>query len=184
MKKQFLPLLLAGATAVFTLSGCSSIINSHRQKAPMMEDYLAGNNKQVLERINDKLESTKDTGDEVMWQLEAGAMYFHTGDFERSRKHFRTAENLITEYDDRAIISMRDAASEGAMAVTNLNALPYRGFCRDRILLAVYQSLNYLGTGKEDSFRAQIRRLRDEQKKNHGGLSEVLRRRTEILPRH
>ena len=165
MKMQFLPLFLAGTTAIFTLSGCSSIINSHRQKAPMMEEYLAGNNQKVLERINDKLESTKDTGDEVMWQLEAGAMYFHTGDFEKSRNHFRTAENLITEYDDRAIISMRDAASEGAMAVTNLNALPYRGFCRDRILLAVYQSLNYLGAGKEDSFRAQIRRLRDEQKK-------------------
>ena len=165
MKTKFFPLLLAGAAAIFTFSGCSSIINSHRQKAPMMEDYLAGDNTQVLKEITDKLESTKDTGDEVMWQLEAGAIYFQLGDFEKSRSHFRTAENLITEYDDRAIISMRDAAAEGAMAVTNLNALPYRGFCRDRILLAVYQSLNYLGIGKEDSFRAQIRRLRDEQKK-------------------
>jgi len=86
-------------------------------------------------------------------------------DFEKSLNYFRTAENLITEYDDRAVVSMRDAASEGAMAVTNLNALPYRGFCRDRILLAVYKSLGYLGCGKEDSFRAQLRRLRDEQKK-------------------
>ena len=163
--QPFLPLLLAGAAAVFSLSGCSSIVNSHRQKEAMMEDYLAGNNSGVLRKIADKLESARNTGDEVMWYLEAGSMYFHTGDFAKSLNHFRTAENLIAEYDDRAIISMRDAAAEGAMTVTNLNAIPYRGFCRDRILLAVYQSLNYLGLGREDSFRAQIRRLRDEQKK-------------------
>lgn len=165
MKKQALLVLLAGLTGIFCLSGCSSIINSHRQKASMMEDYLAGENDKVLKKIAEKVESTKGTGDEVMWQLEAGAMYFNTGDFEKSLNYFRTAENLITEYDDRAVVSMRDAASEGAMAVTNLNALPYRGFCRDRILLAVYKSLGYLGCGKEDSFRAQLRRLRDEQKK-------------------
>ena len=55
--------------------------------------------------------------------------------------------------------------SEAATAVTNLNALPYRGLCRDRIALSIYKSLAYLGNGNEDAFRAQLNRLRNLQKR-------------------
>jgi hypothetical protein len=154
-----------GATGIALTAGCSSVINSHRQKQPMMEAYLAGNNDQVRLVLDEKLKSVEDSGDEVMWQLEAGSFYFNLGNFKASVEAFKKAEKLIAEYDERAIVSMRDAAAEGSMAVTNLNALPYRGFCRDRIALAVFKSLGYLGQGDEEAFRAQLRRLRDEQKK-------------------
>lgn len=153
------------AAASFTWSGCSTIVNSHRQKEPMMESYLKGDVSSVLGIINDKLKSTSGTGDELMWVLEAGSMNFFTGNYPSSLDYFRKAEELIEEYDERALISLRDSGSEGVMAVTNLNALPYRGFCRDRIVLAFYKALAYLGEGKEEAFRAQLRRLRDEQKK-------------------
>lgn len=169
MKKNILRTLIFSCF-VLSFSGCSTVVNSHRQKASMMEEYMAGQNSKVLDRIVDKLEegnwgNVVDTGDEIMWRLEAGSMYFHLGDFKNSIEQFRKAEMLIAAYDDRAKISVRNVGGEAGATLTNMNALPYRGFCRDRIAISIYKSLAYLGIGRESSFRAQLKRLRGEQKK-------------------
>ncbi len=168
---------LFGLGGMLLLTGCSTVINSHRQKAPMMEEYLSGRNEPVLERIAlkltpaselsffDQTSSVVGSGDEVMWRLEAGAMYFHVGNYAESIKQFNIAEELIAAYDERAIVSMRDMAAEGGMLLTNLNALPYRGFCRDRILLPVYKAFAYLASGSEEGFRVELFKLRENQQK-------------------
>lgn len=169
--------------AVSFLCGCSSVENAHRQKMDMMKAYEEGDNGATLEEIDYKLReprwynsSVVNTGDEVMWRLESGSMNFHLGKFDASIRQFAVAEHLIREYDDRAKISVRDVGAEAGTAVTNLNTLPYRGFCRDRIALAVYKSLAYLGNDNESAFRAQLRRLRNEQKKVQEDYREFFER--------
>ena len=162
--------LLLSFGVICILTGCSTIVNSHRQKASMMQEYVLGENEKVAERINDKLDksswtSVVNTGDEIMWRLEAGSINFHLGKFKQSIDEFKIAEKLIAEYDRRAVISVRDVGSEAGAALSNMNVLPYRGFCRDRIALSIFKSIAYLGIDKESSFRAQLRRLRNEQKK-------------------
>ena len=167
-------ILKSAAAAVLgaaLLAGCSTVENSHRQKRGMMYAYDRGDNAAVMEEIDHKLRepawyntSVVNTGDEVMWRLEAGSAKFHTGDFKGCIDNIRTAEELILDYDDRATVSVRDVGAEAGPAVTNLNTLPYRGFCRDRIALSIYKSLAYLGIGQEEAFRAQLRRLRAAQK--------------------
>lgn len=155
---------IAGGVLAIGLAGCSSVVNSHLQKEEMIQHTLNGNDVGAAAEINAKLKSTSGTGDELMWRLESGSHSFNKGDFKSSINQFQAAEKLIAEYDGRATVSVRDAGAEGAMAVTNLNALPYRGWCRDRIALSIYKSLAYLGEGREEAFRAQLRRLRDAQK--------------------
>ena len=164
-------LLLAGICVVM-LSGCSSVVNSHLQKEPMMTAYDAGDNVTAMNEINDKLSepawyntSVINSGDELIWRLESGSLNFHLGNFAAAVEQFKIAEELIASYDERATISMRDAGAEVGSALTNLNALPYRGFCRDRMALSIYKSLAYLGMDREDAFRAQLKRLRNDQKK-------------------
>ena len=169
MKKIFFKTSIA-FTVILISAGCSTIVNSHRQKAPMMEEYMAGQNSKTAERIADKLDERSwgnvvNSGDEIMWRLEAGSINFHLGNFQESIEQFKKAEALIASYDDRAKISVRDVGGEAGAALSNMNALPYRGFCRDRIALSIFKSLAYLGINQESSFRAQLRRLRNEQKK-------------------
>ena len=159
------------------LTACSTVENSHRQKNDMMYAYYQGNNQAVIDEINYKLRephwyntSVVNSVDEVMWRLEAGSMNFHLGRFDESIEQFRIAEDLIEEYDERAIISFKAAGSEFGMTLTNLNVLPYRGFCRDRIALSFYKALAYLGSrntqrNARNAYLAQLRRLRDEHKK-------------------
>ncbi len=170
MKKHSHGLLLVVVAAL--LSGCSTVVNSHRQKEDMMTSYLTGDNQTVSKELDYKLReptafnsSVVNSVDELMWRLESGGFNFVNGNYAASIDQFKIAEKLISDYDERARVSARDVGSEGAMLMTNLNSLPYRGFCRDRIALCVYKSLAYLGSGNEDAFRAQVKRLRDEQKK-------------------
>lgn len=176
------------AAAGLVLSSCSGIVNSHTQKEDMMADYLDGDNESALDEIEYKLRepawynsSVVNTGDELMWRLEAGSMNFHLGNFEECINQLKIAEALIEEYDQRADVSARDVAAEAGAALTNLNALPYRGLCRDRIALAVYKALAYLGSGNEEAFHAQIRRLRNEQKKVQDDYSKFFEQEQKLL---
>ena len=158
------PLLLLGA------AGCSSVENAHRQKEPMMTGYLAGDQEAVRAVLDEKLKdpawynsSTIDTGDEVMWRLEAGSFDYLTGRYDRCIEHLDRAEERIAAFDQRAVVNLRGAGAESAMLITNLNALPYRGFCRDRVMAAVIKAFAYLGKHDEEGFRTELFRLREIQ---------------------
>lgn len=153
-------LLAAGLLA----GGCSTIENNHRQKMPMMAAWTAGDAVTAQQLANEMVASRKGTGDELVWRLEAGTLAFTFGRYAEAIAEFAASEDVIAEYDERATVSARDVGSEAGGALSNLNALPYRGWCRDRMGLEIYKSLAYLGQGREDAFRAQVRRLRSRQK--------------------
>ena len=128
------------------LSGCSSIENAHRQKSGMMSQYVCGRYQPVRDELEYVLRepsifntSRVNSGDEVMWRLEAGALNCIVGDDERCIQHLTRAEELIDEFDERAMISVRDTTAESTSLLTNPCVLPYRGWCRDRIMIPVYQ---------------------------------------------
>lgn len=144
--------------------GCSTVVNNHRQKADMMAAWTAGDTAGARCLVDNKVKSTKGAGDELVWRLESGTMAFATGRHGDAIQEFKTCEDLIREYDERATVSARDVGSEFGSALTNPNSLPYRGWCRDRMGVEIFKCLSYLGEGREDSFRAQVKRLRQRQK--------------------
>ena len=169
-------------------AGCSSVVNSHRQKEPMLTAYMDGDNDGVTDVLKENLKdpnwyntSVIGTGDELIWRLEAGSFSFHIGKYQSCIEQLEAAEELIADYDDRAKISMRDVGAEAGAALTNMNALPYRGLCRDRMALSIYKSLAYLGVGREDAFRAQLKRLRNEQKKVQDDYQEFFDEEKELM---
>jgi len=165
--------LLSGiGAAVLLLTGCSSIVNAHRQKADLMQHYVRGDFQPAHEELEYRLRpssalnsSRENTGDEVMWRLEAGSLNCIMGNDNRSIAHFNRAEELIEEYDERAIVNLREAGAETSVLLTNPNALPYRGWCRDRIMLPVYRAFAYLGKKDEQGFLVEIARIRSNQDK-------------------
>ena len=90
-------------TAVTGLTGCSVWTDAHSQKQEMMACYMRGENDAVQQKITEELEYTSDSGDELMWQLEAGSFYFHIGNYQQSIGHFTRAEKLIEDYGRRNI---------------------------------------------------------------------------------
>lgn len=142
--------------------GCSSIFDAHSVKEELVTAYRAGNLEAAEELLSGKVSSHEDTGDEVMWLLEYGYFSFYTGNFTASLRAFNRAHDLIEAFDERADVSARDVGSEGGAALTNANALPYRGMYRDRIFLNIYSALAALGADDEDAFYVYINRMRRE----------------------
>ncbi len=157
---------------ILILTGCSSIVDAHRQKQPLLSEYLHGQQERALQRLDNKLTEPKwynssvvGSGDEVMWRLEAGSLNFLLDNNSESIAHFERAEDLIEDFDSRALVNLRHLGSESAGLFTNMNALPYRGFCRDRIMLPLFKAFAYLGNGAEEAFRVELFRLRETQNK-------------------
>ena len=153
------------AVLLLLLAGCSTVVTSEKQKRPMMEQFAAGKAEAALQFSKKKLASTEGKGDELVWLLENGSIQFFLGDYGAALDSFRRCEELIEEYDERALVSLRDTTTEVLVIIANDNVLPYRGWCRDRVALGIYKALAYLGQGREDAFRAQVKRLREEHKK-------------------
>ena len=145
-------------------SGCSSIIDARKQKKPFMASYYSGNVKQAATDLTAKAEDREGTGDELMWCLDEGTADFSAGEYQKSIAAFKKCEKLIEDYDERAVVSARDAGAEGGSAVTNPNSLPYKGMYLDRIMLNVYKALDYFALGNSTGAQVELRRMREAQK--------------------
>ena len=163
---------LALSTALLAATACSSLTDAHSAKQEMMNHYLAGHYDEAREILDERLrpsswcnDSVVGTGDEIMWRLEAGTLCFLQKDYETGIAHFEAAEERVEDFDARAVVNMRGIGAESAVLVTNLNALPYRGLCRDRNLLPVFKAFAYLGKKDEEGFRVELFRLRENQEK-------------------
>ncbi len=172
---------LISLTGILFLCSCSSIFTSRSIKEPMMNAYLAGN-MQEAERIADEYASSREgSGDELMWRLEQGKIKFDMGRFKESLESFEKAEKLVLDFDERAKISAREAGAETGAAFTNQNALPYKGFMYDRILLNAYKSLCYLALGDKAGAMVEIRRMHQRQKDAKEYFDAEIRRSQEEI---
>jgi hypothetical protein len=157
-------LFLSGSFLFLLFTGCSSIIDAHKQKEPYMTLYYGGKVKDAANQLLEKAEDRRDTGDEVMWCLEAGSAMLTDSQYKKSLAALNRAEDLIKEYDNRATVSARDAGAETGSAMTNPNALPYKGMYLDRIMLNAYKSFDYMGLNDFVGAMVEIRRMRDTQR--------------------
>ena len=170
MKNSQFAVLSGLISAVLFLTGCSTIVNAHRQKSDIMSNYVSGQREAAQEELEYHLRepawynsSKVNTGDEVMWRVEAGALNCLMGQDDRSIRHFERAEELIENFDERALVNLREVSAETSVLLTNPNALPYRGWCRDRIMIPVFKAFAYLGKNDERGFQTELFRLRSNQ---------------------
>ena len=181
--RSLLTLTALLASLALLLAGCCNY-DAHARKAPIMAAYLAGDRAAAAAALEKNLGKGCDG---VMWRLENGSFAFSVADYEGAVEHFKAVEEGIAGFDERATVSVRDVSSSTGSLLINDRTRAYRGSCRDRIALCFYKALAYLGAGREDAFRAQIRRLRDAQKEarsqydrvEKAGSEEVSRQRSE-----
>ena len=167
MDKQFYllsPNVLLLACSIFLFTGCSSVIDARKQKIPFMETYYSGNVELAAKDLTEKSEDRSDTGDELMWALEAGTANYSADEYQKSLREFEVSEMLIRDFDQRAVINARAAGSEVGSALTNPNALPYQGMYLDRVMLNAYKALNYFALNDPNAAQVELRRMREAQK--------------------
>lgn len=145
-------------------SGCSSIIDARKQKQPFIKNYYSGEVTQAASEFIEKSEDRTDTGDELMWLLEAGTANYSAGEYQSSLREFEKSESLIQDFVQRAVINARSLGAEVGSAITNSNALPYQGMYLDKVMLNAYKALNYFAMNDAIGAQVELRRMREAQK--------------------
>ncbi len=152
------------AGILILVSGCSSIIDARKQKQPFIDEYYSGDINLAAKKLAEKSADRSDSGDELMWALEAGTANYSAGEYLTSLHEFEQSEALIQDFDHRAVINARAAGSEVGSALTNANALPYQGMYLDRVMLNAYKALNYFALNDSAGAQVELRRMRAAQK--------------------
>ncbi len=94
--------------------------------------------------------------DQLLHLLELGTCYQCAGDFATSNARLLSAVAVARGYDERARVSLRDAASFLAALTVNDNMLPYRGEPYERVLLHTTLAMNYLLLRDPENARVEI----------------------------
>jgi hypothetical protein len=144
-----------------------------------MKVYAAGDYENAVKIVNKKAEARAGTGDELMWRLEQGKIRFDAGDYKGSLEAFEKCEALIRDFDDRASVNARAAGAETGSAFTNQNALPYKGFNYDRILLNTYKALDYFALGNASDANVELRRAYERQKEAEKNFADEIKKQEE-----
>ena len=153
------------AVVLVLVSGCSSIIDARKQKKPYMDVYYSGDVLRAAIELSEKSADRAGTGDELVWLLDAGVANYTASQYQKSLQLFEQSESLIQAFDKRAVITARDIGAEIGSAITNANALPYRGMYLDRVMLNAYKALNYFAINDVPSAHVELRRMREAQQK-------------------
>ncbi len=161
-RKHIFGLSFLLSTLIFT--GCSSIFDARKQKKDIMSNYIAGNYQEAIKLTDEKLKNREGSGDELMWRLEEGTLKFDESNYGGSLSDFEKAELIATDFDNRADANIRRAGAEVGSAMTNPNALPYRGLNSDRIMLQAYKFFDYATRGNSSGAMVELRRMRERQK--------------------
>ena len=156
------------------LSGCSTIGTYPLESAGFYSDFRTGQIGSSALKISDLANKHSNSKNSLLLRLEQGAILRADGKFTESNSAFDLAEKIIDEFDSRATVSVRNVSSDASSLVTNLKALPYKGYAYDRILLNTFKALNYLSLGQPDKARVEILRAYERQKEAlHRYQSEV-----------
>lgn len=117
--------------------------------APAINDYERYHYKEALDKL-DKIKPPRKNA--LLYLLEKGMMLHAAGRYEDSIRVFHEAETLSEEL-------YKSAAKQALSVVTNETVLPYVGEAYERLLIPVWNALNYAALGKIDDAVVEVRRF-------------------------
>ena len=149
--------------AFIAVSGCACLCacSTYRDDTrAAMSDWMRGNYSAAAGRFSDGAGESSGSADELVWKLEQASALRASGDLTGSAAAFEEAFKLVAKFDAEPEI---DLAGETKAAFTNLSYLPYVGYNYDRIMLGVYQALNFMELGKFDEAAVMFKRVENFQ---------------------
>ena len=102
--------------------------------------------------------------DRLCYLLEVGTFSHTMGDYAKSNEQFLQAVETRREFDERAVVSLRDSAAFLAALIVNDKARPYRGSSFERVLVHTYLALNFLLQHDRENARVEILQAYAQQK--------------------
>lgn len=124
------------------------------------KSWAVGNALQAEAQLSEIALEKADSGDELVWLLEEGAASRAGGNLKKSVDVFNKAYSIICEYENEPETRLSE---EAAAFFTNQSYIPYKGYHYDKIMLCVYQSLNYIELKDFEKASVELKRMSNFQ---------------------
>ena len=146
------------AVGLLAAFGCAT----HTSESETARNYwAAGNVAEAQREVAAKAADKCDSGDSLIWTLELGSVSRANGDFPQSIKAFSKAHSDIEAFENEPDVKLSE---EAAAIFTNQSYIPYKGYNYDKIMVGVYQALNYMESKDFDSAAVELKRLENFQR--------------------
>ncbi|MDX8414895.1 hypothetical protein [Intestinicryptomonas porci] len=149
--------LFALSLVTMTMFGCAT----HKSETEdIRKAWVVGNTTQAQKLVDEIVPDKLDSGDEVIWLLEQGSITRANKDIANSTKSLDKAYNKIKKYEEDAKFKLGE---ETAAFLLNQSYISYKGYNYDKIMLSIYQSLNFIEAKDFERAKVELRRLQDFQ---------------------
>lgn len=142
---------LALAFGLLLLSGCASQVST----AEIRRDLAGGD----LDSLRGALEDSYKDRPVMMNALNLGRFHQFRGEWAESSRYFDEAGSLLEDYEQRAIVSLRDVGGGLGVYTLSRGSAPNFGFGYERSLLHTFNSFNYLMQGDFQGAAVEMRRM-------------------------
>ncbi|MBL1274785.1 MAG: hypothetical protein COB30_001735 [Ectothiorhodospiraceae bacterium] len=148
---------------ISVLGGCasSSIFTSYPMQIQPIKMQIQAKQYTAAQTT---LEKHRNDADKILYMMERGRTSQLANDRKSSIEDFKQVIEAMEANEDKAIISLTDAAAQGSALLTNDNAIPYAGEAYERVFVHQYQAMNYLFSNNLEAARVEVKRAGIEQR--------------------
>ena len=160
-------------------SGCASTSTFHpypSQINPFIERIKEDAPIDLKKEFRKKLQ----TQDKVLYLLEFGRLAQIKGDIYQSLQSFQQAQKMIKEIDQKPIFSASGAIAQSSSILVNDNALPFRPEGYERVMLNLYQAMNYVYQNDLEGAAVEVRKANLEQEQSLRAHENEIQRAKQI----
>jgi hypothetical protein len=149
-------------SAALLLGGCASssmFLSYPSQMQPIKQEIEA----KQYKRAQTTLDAHRQDADKILYMMERGRVSQLANDRKSSIEDFKEVIAAMEANEEKAKISLSDAAAQSSALLSNDNAIPYTGDGHERVFVHQYQAMNYLFSNDMDAARVEVRRANIEQ---------------------
>lgn len=155
-------LLLSGLAGCRNTAGLFLPVDQHPEVMGQARQAAAWGDARAVEGILSDLDRQLPSNSHLLGLLERGRLSDLVGEGAASRAAFAEADQLFDEERLRASLTVTETLESAVALMTNDRALAYRGGLHERLLMAYFQSLNWLNEGDVPQARVELNKaLRD-----------------------
>lgn len=166
--------LLLALSFITLLTACasSSVFSPYPNQATAFRQAASGlDTANVLLKLNGK----RAGADRMLYLMERGRLSQLNGDIGGSKTDFDEVIAGFQANEEKAYVSATGVGATGAALLTNDNAIPYKGYAYERVMVHQFQAFNYLSAGDIEGATVELRRAQQVQR------NEELRHEKEIM---
>lgn len=150
--------LFAVATCALLLAGCAttSMFNPYPHQAQAFRQ--AASDPAVATTVLTSLDGKRNSADKMLYLMERARLLQLQNRYADSKTDFEGVIAGFEAIDNKASLTLSGTGAAGSSLLTNDNAIPYKGYGYERVMVHEFQALNYLGLGDAQGAAVELRR--------------------------